>query len=69
MAHVMDVDQVTLVDYLSGDETYKADWMSTRRDCIGLLAFNTTTFHGRLAAWRHFGGRFLKRLISPHTAS
>ena len=68
MAHVMDVDHVQLVDYLSGDETYKADWMSARRECIGLLAFNTRTLRGRLAAWRHFGGRFLKRLIYPKTS-
>lgn len=38
-AHVIDIDQVTLVDFGTGDQTYKADWMEDVRprfriDCL-----------------------------------
>ncbi len=39
MAHAIDQDQVHEVDYLIGDDAYKRDWMTHRRERIGLLAF------------------------------
>lgn len=38
MAHVIDQDRVHEVDYLMGDDAYKQDWMTHRRERIGLLA-------------------------------
>ena len=32
MRHVIDVDQVREVDFGSGDDAYKKDWMSDRRE-------------------------------------
>lgn len=64
MAHVMDVDGVREVDYLTGDDAYKKDWMSHRRERIGLIAFHPTRLPGLLAAARHFGGKALRRLRS-----
>lgn len=46
MQHVMDLDQVKEVDYLSGDDAYKADWMSHRRERIGIAAFDLLKFKG-----------------------
>ncbi|WP_372656763.1 GNAT family N-acetyltransferase [Hydrogenophaga sp.] len=60
MAHVMDTDGATQVDYLTGDDAYKQDWMSHRRERVGLVAFDPRRLLGLLGAARHFGGRLLK---------
>lgn len=65
MEHVIDVDKVSLVDYLTGDEPYKRDWMSRRNERWGIIAYNPRTLSGLLAATRHFGGKLLKRLRKP----
>ncbi|MGB0723399.1 MAG: GNAT family N-acetyltransferase [Gammaproteobacteria bacterium] len=36
MEQVIDHDGVKEIDFLNGDERYKADWMSLRRDCMAL---------------------------------
>jgi hypothetical protein len=61
MEHVIDVDKVKVVDYLSGDDAYKRDWMSLRRERWGIMAFNLRTPRGALAAARHVGARAVKR--------
>ena len=57
MQHVMDIDRVKEVDYLSGDDAYKADWMALRRERVGLLACDLRRWQGWLAAGRHVLGR------------
>lgn len=59
--HALDVDRVIEVDYLSGDDAYKKDWMSHRRERWGILALNPRTPRGVLAIARHVGGRAIKR--------
>jgi hypothetical protein len=61
MHHVIDVDQVREVDYLTGDDAYKRDWMSHRRERWGIIAFNLHTVRGAMLALCHFGGRAVKR--------
>jgi len=61
MQHVIDVDGVAQVDYLTGDDAYKKDWMSARRERWGILALNPRTPRGILAIARHIGGRAIKR--------
>jgi len=63
MEHAMDVDRVSEVDYLSGDDAYKRDWMSGRRERWGILAMNPRTLLGALAIARHVGGRAIKRSL------
>jgi hypothetical protein len=63
MEHVIDVDKVHEVDYLTGDDTYKRDWMSDRRERWGIMAFNLRTPRGVLAAVRHLGARAARRAI------
>ena len=60
MRHVLDVDQVQEVDYLTGDDAYKRDWMSHRRERRGLVAFAPDTVQGVWRAARHFVGKWLK---------
>lgn len=62
MQHAMDVDRVTEVDYLSGDDAYKADWMALRRERVGLEAFDMRRPAGLLAAARHFAAAWWRRL-------
>lgn len=63
MRHVIDVDKVHEIDYLTGDDSYKKDWMSDRRERWGIMAFNLRTPLGMLAAARHSGARVAKRAI------
>lgn len=62
MEHVIDVDRVAVVDFLSGDDGYKKDWMSHRRERWGIVAFNPRRPRGALLALRHVGGQALRRL-------
>jgi len=64
MHHVIDIDRVHEVDFLSGDDAYKTDWMSERRERWGMVAFNLRTIRGAFSAARHIGGRSVKGLFS-----
>lgn len=46
MEHVIDVDRVRLIDYLTGDDSYKQDWMTIRKERRGIAAYNTLTTNG-----------------------
>lgn len=63
MEHVIEADKVRVVDYLSGDDAYKRDWMSHRRERWGIMAFNLRAPRGMLAAARHVGGRGARRTV------
>lgn len=65
MQHAMDVDRVAEVDYLSGDDAYKADWMALRRERLGLEAFDMRRAAGLLGVARHGLGKLKKRLLWP----
>ena len=52
MEAMLEVDHVEEVDYLSGDDAYKADWMAQRRERVGLVAFDRHRPRGWLAAGR-----------------
>lgn len=67
MEHAMDRDGAHEIDYLSGDDAYKRDWMSHRRERHGLIAFDPTTWRGLLAGLRHFGARAVKTLLPRKT--
>ena len=63
MERVIDVEKVRVVDYLSGDDAYKRDWMSLRRERWGIMAFNLRTPLGLAAAMRHLGARAAKQTL------
>ena len=63
MRHVIDIDKVTEVDYLTGDDAYKRDWMSASRERCGIVAFNLRSPRGLVAAALHLGGGRMKALL------
>jgi len=59
--HVIEEDNIVEIDYMSGDDSYKSDWMSHRRERWGIRVFNTHSVKGTMQAIRHVGGRGVKR--------
>lgn len=41
MRHVIDIDQVEEIDFLTGNDAYKQEWMSERRERFRLCCFTT----------------------------
>jgi CelD/BcsL family acetyltransferase involved in cellulose biosynthesis len=64
MRHVVDVDGADEVDYLTGDDAYKADWMTHRRERVGLVAFGVARPVGFAAAVKHKLGLLRTRMRS-----
>jgi O-antigen/teichoic acid export membrane protein len=62
MAHAIDVDGVVEIDYLIGDDDYKRNWMNTRRERWGLVAYDPRSAVGLALLLREFAGRIRKRL-------
>jgi hypothetical protein len=50
--HVISLDRVRELDFLSGDDSYKAKWMFERRDRHTLVAFNQRRWRGLVASLR-----------------
>ena len=63
--HVLDIDRVSEIDFLAGDDAYKSEWMACRRERRGLLAFHPRTAAGLSGAARHFGARVIRRSSAP----
>jgi hypothetical protein len=61
MERVIDVDKVRVVDYLSGEDDYKKNWMSHRREFWGIVAFNPLSVRGLVQIARHVVGRAAKK--------
>ncbi len=73
MEHALDVDHVREIDYLIGDDSYKAAWMSQRRERFGLIAYDPLTVGGLVglvrqalgAAWRRLRAKPASRPDNP----
>ena len=48
----IDTDRVTVIDYGTGDDSYKADWMAERRQLWRLSAYDPRTMRGLFGAVR-----------------
>jgi CelD/BcsL family acetyltransferase involved in cellulose biosynthesis len=64
MAHVIEQDRVTEVDFLIGDDPYKKTWMSHRRERWGIIAYNPKTLGGLLGLGKEVLGRTLMPLVA-----
>lgn len=61
MQSVIDQDRVETVDYLSGDDSYKKDWMSSRRVRLGFRAVRRISIAGTAQALVSMVKRIRKR--------
>lgn len=62
MRHAIETDRCGDVDYLTGDDGYKVDWMSHRRERQGIVAFHPHSAQGLASAARHHIGRWARRI-------
>ncbi|HET9114127.1 MAG TPA: GNAT family N-acetyltransferase [Burkholderiales bacterium] len=62
MEYVIEVDKVHEVDYLTGDDGYKKDWMSHRRERWGMVAYNLRTVKGLAYGTAYLGWTVIKRM-------
>ncbi|WP_238787438.1 GNAT family N-acetyltransferase [Thiospirillum jenense] len=63
MQHVITVDNVTEIDYLIGDDSYKRDWMTHRRERWGILATNPFHWRGLMNTANHRLRSSIKKLL------
>lgn len=68
MRHAIDIDGVAEIDYLMGDDAYKQDWMSHRRERRGLIAFNPRLVRGLVTMAWHKGGKVWRNVQSRYLA-
>jgi hypothetical protein len=60
MEHVLEVDKVQEVDFGSGDDPYKKNWLPQRRERWGILAMNPRSVAGCVGIIRNIAGRAAK---------
>lgn len=63
MECAIDADRVQEVDYLIGDDPYKASWMTHRRERWGIIAYNPRSVLGAFGAAKERLGRLMKPVI------
>lgn len=57
--HALENDAATEIDFGRGDDAYKREWATRRRQRIGLLAANPRSPAGLAVLGRHYAGRCL----------
>lgn len=60
LRYVTEQDGVSEVDYLIGDDPYKKDWMSHRRERWGIVAYDPKTLGGWIGLAQELAGRIAK---------
>ncbi len=69
MRHALDEDRVIEVDYLSGDDAYKRDWMSHRRERVGIIACSLSSATGILRAAYEWAGATRQRMMTARSST
>ncbi len=62
--YVFSVDNVKKIDFLTGDDHYKQDWMSHREERWGLQISNIYSFYGVIRTVKNFSSDALKYFLS-----
>jgi CelD/BcsL family acetyltransferase involved in cellulose biosynthesis len=60
--HVLEVDRVREIDYLTGDDAFKQDWMTDRRERWGIVAYNRRSLAGLTGAAAEYARRLVKKI-------
>jgi hypothetical protein len=61
--HVIGEDGVSCIDFLTGDDHYKADWMSKQRTLYGIQLCNPKTLDGMVGTLRNSFSRVYRRTV------
>ena len=65
MRYVIDLDKVKTIDYLIGDDAYKKDWMSVRRERFGIRVYRrgmlVTHFQSLYVKIRNLANKYIIR--------
>lgn len=64
MQHVIEGDLVSHVNFLSGDDSFKKDWMNERREFFGIAAYNSRTLRGALRLTGYLVKTRLKKVFN-----
>lgn len=62
--HAIDQDRVAAIDYGTGDEPYKAEWMDERRTLWRVRAYNRRMARGLIGAARRAASSLVARALS-----
>jgi CelD/BcsL family acetyltransferase involved in cellulose biosynthesis len=68
LRHLLDNEHVARIDFGRGDDPYKQDWVTERRQRVGLLLANPARPAGMAALLRHAAGRLRRTLSGPPEA-
>lgn len=63
--HVIVQDKVSCLDFLTGDDDYKSDWMTHKRPLYGVLGSNLKSFWGLSSALQNEFSRLRQRFKKP----
>jgi Acetyltransferase (GNAT) domain len=66
--YVLDIDGVGEIDYLSGDDLYKRQWMKVRKQRVGVVVSNPLTTIGFVSAVRECAGAARQRYFATNIA-
>jgi len=69
MEHAMDVDKVSEVDYLIGDDEYKKEWMTHRRERWGIIAYNQRSARGLIGLTIQNASKLRKQFMNDNKRS
>ena len=67
MKHVLQFEDVEEIDYLIGDDLYKKDWMTCRRERWGIIAYNPDSMKGCWGVGNEIIRRVSKVMLSLFT--
>jgi len=67
LRHVLEKESISEVDYLVGDDPYKKNWMSHRRERWGIVAYNPSTLMGLIGIAWQVAGIARKKIIGVLT--
>lgn len=62
--HAIDIDRVTSIDYLTGSDAYKADWMDSHRELTGLEMSSPFRIRGTLVVAYGVAGFYARKVLA-----
>ena len=65
---VIENDKVTMIDYLTGNDNYKKEWMTHSRKLLGVVVLNTHSLMGLLMLSKSTLGRVFKYINKAFTS-